>query len=85
MSGRTDDDNDLAEIEQWLAGQDSLNAPCSVEETIGVLRELLDVLSVLDGVDVGTLYAAAESAQLGQAWGTLQVLAGLAGRLNQGV
>ena len=85
MSERTDDNNDLAEIEQWLANQDGLNAPYGLEETSRVLRNLLDALGVLDGVDVGTLYAAAENVQLGQAWGTLQVLAGLAGRLSQGV
>jgi len=84
MDERIDGNDDLAEIEQWLATRWDLDAPFGVEETVDILQDLLERLAVLATVDVATLYAAAEGAQLGQAWGTLQVLAGLAGRLSEG-
>jgi chromosome condensin MukBEF complex kleisin-like MukF subunit len=84
----TDDrsDSDMVEIERWLAEQDLKNlieeCPLNVDETAGVIRELLDYLCVLGEVPVDTLYVAADTEGLGRYAMVLRVLTSLAEHLD---
>ena len=77
-----DPDDDLAELEDFLAGEWDALRPIDGDDLDRTVDELVDICYLLKPVDVDNLYAAAEAKKLGDVAGVLGVLAGLAKHLR---